>query len=213
MTFDKTILTAYELKAIEERRYFMGLEQKREVSFEEAMEDFMKNYLAEFKKEKARRDAEAQRQEILKHKLIRSQQVGYDIGEEKASQEWLAYAAIWRKEQEELERSLEHNSFRCLRSVVLNKNGCHVRPSGTLCGIALKYSCQIYASREDMEYFNFYLEVEGKKRPFINVRSILTLLSMAVAQGEEIFFVAYGEQSKEALAEIERVITSKFGEE
>src|SRR5260221_3109669 len=105
-------LTAAELKAVEEHKYFLSQSRGREVTIEEAIADFVKHYEDDWRREKLRRDNLAQREEIERHKYLRSQEVGHDIGRSSAAAEWCGkYAHIWRAEHE----SLEENGFRHLR--------------------------------------------------------------------------------------------------
>ncbi len=86
---------------------------------------------------------------------------------------------------------------------IKNKNGLHVRPSGTLVGIAKKYDCSIYVHTEGMEHYNFKLN----GIPFMNVSSVLSLVGLCAAKGDEITFIAYGKQAKETLDEIESLLS------
>ena len=202
-------LTPAELKAIEEHKYFMSRAAGRAVSIEEAIADFVAQYRADWLKEKTRHDNLAQMSEIERHKYLESQLAGRDLGDA-AVENWLQkFAGIWRKERE----SLEHNGFlrRTLR--IENEKGLHVRPSGTLVGIAREFDCDIYVHKAGMDHHNFLLD--GK--PFLNVRSVLVatldLLGLHAAHGDELEFIAYGRQAADALNRIEQVIKGKFGED
>jgi|DewCreStandDraft_4_1066084.scaffolds.fasta_scaffold26347_2 phosphotransferase system HPr (HPr) family protein len=202
MTFDNKDLTPSELKAIEEHRYLLGIELKREVSIDEAIISFFNKYMEEWRREKTRRDNLEQIKEIEKHKYLRSKEVGQDLGE-KAIDEWMEkYAPIWRQEKE----SLIRNGFLSRKIKIQNKNGLHVRPSGTLVGIAKKYDCSIYVHKEGMEHYNFKLN----GMPFMNVSSVLSLVGLCASMGDEITFIAYGKQAQEALDEIEQLLTKQI---
>jgi phosphotransferase system HPr-like phosphotransfer protein len=54
-----------------------------------------------------------------------------------------------------------------------------------------------------MEYYNFVLN--GKE--YLNVKSVLSLLQLDAAKGEELEFIATGAQAKEALAAVERLLS------
>jgi phosphotransferase system HPr (HPr) family protein len=194
-------LTPAELKAIEEHKYYMSLAARKAVSIDEAIADFVVKYRADWLREKTRHDNLAQMSEI--------ERAGRDPGGQ-AGEKWLQeLAEVWRKERE----SLEHNGFlrRTLR--IENERGLHVRPSGTLVGIAREFDCDIYVHKAGMDRHNFLLD--GK--PFLNVRSVLVatldLLGLHAAHGDELEFIAYGRQASDALNRIEQVIKGKFGEE
>src|SRR6266478_5662726 len=118
-------LTAAELKAIEEHKYFLSRERNTEVTIEEAIADFVQNVAEDWRREKLRRDNEDQRREIEKHKYLRSREEGRDIGRRPAAEEWCQkYAHIWRAERE----SLKQNGFQRVRVIVQNQDGLHLRP-------------------------------------------------------------------------------------
>ncbi len=192
-------LTAAELKAIEEHKYFLSRTRGTEVSIEEAIEDFVQNVEEDWRQEKLRRDNQDQRQEIEKHKYLRSQEEGHDIGRRSAAEEWCQkYAHIWRAERE----SLEQNGFERMRVTVQSKDGLHLRPVSTVAELAAKFDCDIYVHRDGMTYYNLLLE----GRPYRNVRSILGLLSVGAAHGDELEFIATGQQAKEALAALTELL-------
>jgi len=195
-----------ELKAIEERRHCMSIEQNRKVPITEAINDFLEKYEQEWLREKAKRDEIKQKEEIDRHKYLRSQQAGRDLGEE-AIEEWRQkYAPIWKKEQE----SLERNGFLERKVTIRNSLGLHVRPSGTLVKIAQKYDCDLYVHKDGMENYNFKMN----DKPYINVRSVITPLTELCAEmGDSLEFIAYGIQANDALDEIEDIVKKKFNEE
>jgi phosphotransferase system HPr (HPr) family protein len=195
-------LTAAELKAIEEHKYFLSRERNTEATIEEAIADFVQNVAEDWRREKLRRDNQDQRQEIEKYKYLRSQQEGHDIGRTSAAEEWCQkYAPIWRAERE----SLEQNGFQRLRVTVQSKDGLHLRPVSAVAELAAKFDCDIYVHRDGMTYYNFLLE----GRPYRNVRSILGLLSVGAAHGDELEFIATGSQSPEALAAVANLLQAK----
>lgn len=125
-------LTAAELKAIEEHKYYLSQRRGTEVTIEEAIADFVQNYAADWRNEKLRRDNQEQRQEIEKHKYLRSLQEGRDIGKTSAAEEWCQkYAHIWRAEHE----SLERNGFKRVLVTIQNKDGLHLRPASAVAGL------------------------------------------------------------------------------
>jgi phosphocarrier protein len=197
-----TNLTATELKAIEEHKYYLSLRRGTEVTIEEAIADFVQNYAKDWRNEKLRRDNLAQRQEIEKHKFLRSMEEGRDIGKTSAAEEWCQkYAHIWRAESE----SLERNGFERVLVTIQNKDGLHLRPASAVAGLAAKFDCDIYVHREGMLYYNFVLE----GRPYMNVRSILGLLSVGTILGDTLEFIATGSQAKQALKMLAELLTKQ----
>jgi phosphocarrier protein HPr len=192
MSSKEICLTPSELKAIEEHKYFMSKTRGSEVKIEEAIEDFIRNYKSVWEKEKQKRDNLEQMEEIRKHKYLRSLKEGYDIGEITAAVEWSEmYAHIWRAEKE----SLEKNGFIKEFLVVRNEKGLHMRPSSAIAKLTCQFDCDVYVSKEKMEYYNFLLDGKG----YINVKSVLGLLALAAVRGEVLEFIATGSQAKEAL--------------
>ena len=192
-------LTAAELKAIEEHKYFLSQKRGAEVTIEEAIADFIEHFAEDWRGEKLRRDNLAQRQEIEKHKYLRSMEEGHDIGRSSAAEEWCAkYAHIWRAERE----SLERNEFQKVAVVVRNEAGLHVRPVSAVATLASEFDCDIYVHKEGMVYYNFLLE----GRPYMNVRSILGFLSLGAALGDRLEFIATGLQATQALEALEKLV-------
>jgi len=199
MNIPEINLTAAELKAIEEHKYFLSQKRGVEVTIEEAIADFIEHFEADWQREKLRRDNQEQRLEIEKHKYFRSIEEGRDIGKQSAAEEWCQkYAHIWRAERE----SLERNGFRKITVVVQNEKGLHMRPVSAVAALAAEFDCDMYVHKEGMVYYNFRLE----GRPYMNVRSILSLLSLGVNRGDTLEFVATGSQARQALEALEKLI-------
>ncbi|HUI06685.1 MAG TPA: HPr family phosphocarrier protein [Verrucomicrobiae bacterium] len=199
MSIPEINLTAAELKAIEEHKYFLSQKRGAEVTIEEAIADFIEHFEADWQREKLRRDNQEQRLEIERHKYFRSIEEGRDIGKQSAAEEWCQkYAHIWRAERE----SLERNGFKKITVVVQNEKGLHMRPVSAVATLATEFDCDIYVHREGMIYYNFLLE----GRPYMNVRSILSLLSLGVARGDPLEFIATGSQAGPALEALEKLM-------
>lgn len=188
-------LTPAELQAILDHKRTMSVVHGVEVSLEEAIEHFIEHYELDWMREKQRRDLTEQRQEIEKHKYLRSEKEGHDIGKARAAEEWCAkYAPIWRSEHE----SLERNGFLKISVVIQSEQGLHMQPASTLANLAQQYNCEVYMHRAGMDYFNFILQ--GKE--YLNVKSVLCLLTVKAEKGELLEFIATGPQAKTALENI-----------
>jgi len=81
--------------------------------------------------------------------------------------------------------------------VVKNQTGLHLRPAGVLCKVAMRYKSKIL----------FYLQ--GTEA---NVKSILSVLSACVKEGDTIEFCCEGEDEEEALQEMIRIVENGLGE-
>ena len=194
-------LTAAELKAIEEHKYYLSQRRGAEVTIEEASTDFLQNFADAWRREKLRRDNLEQRDEIEKHKYLRSLEEGRDIGRSSAAEEWCQkYAHIWRAERE----SLKKNGFERIWVTIENKEGLHVRPVSAVAALATQFDCDIYVHKEGMIYYNFLLE----GRPYMNVRSILGFLSIGATLGDKLEFIATGAQAGPALEALAKFMKS-----
>lgn len=203
MNISDTNLTPAELQAIFEHQRAMSLAQGSEVSFESAIEDFMKHCRVVWLREKQHRDSQEQIQEIEKHKYFRSIEEKHDIGRTLAAEEWCQkYAQLWRAERE----SLERNGFLQARVTLQSEKGLHVQPAATLARMAQKYDCNVYLHHARMDLCNFVLQ--GKE--YLNIKSILGLISMSAAKGDVIEIISTGPQAKKALDEIARYINEAF---
>jgi len=198
----KIDLIPSELAAIQTHKYFMSLNEGREVSIEEAINDFVEKYRRDWLHEKQRRDSQEQINEIEKHKYFRSLEEGRDIGSRTASEEWIGkYAHIWREEKE----SLQAHGFLEANLVVENEEGLHIKPASRLTEIARSCDCDMYVHRKGMEYYNFVLN--GKE--YLNVKSVLSLLQLDAVKGEELEFIATGAQAKEGLEEVRYLLSQQ----
>jgi phosphotransferase system HPr (HPr) family protein len=200
MDVNQINLIPSELAAIQEHKYFMSLKEGKEVSIEEAMEDFVEKYRADWLREKQRKDSQEQIKEIEKHKWIRSSEEGRDIGSRTASEEWIGrYAHIWREESE----SLRGHGFLQAQFVVEIEEGLHIKPVSRLAEIAKSHDCDMYVHRKGMQFYSFVLNGKG----FVNVKSVLSLLQLDAAKGEELEFIASGAQGKEALDAVAHLLS------
>jgi phosphotransferase system HPr (HPr) family protein len=199
-------LSPAELKAIGEHKYFLSVEQGKEVTIDEAMQSFLAKYLQDWRREKQRRDNEEQKEEIEKYKYFRSKEAGYDIGEKTASEEWMQkYADIWREEKE----SLEQNGFYYVKVIVKNQRGLHLRPTSCIANLAIKFDCDVYVHKSGMVHYNFILN----HKKYLNVKSIFSLLGLAALVGEELEFIAIGAEAKPALEAIATMVDSRCEEQ
>lgn len=181
-----------ELGAIETHKYYLSEKEGKEVSFEEAMIDFINNYEADFLCRKQVEDNQEQREEIQKYKWIESEKEGHDIGSTKAAMEWIQkYGSIWRDERE----SLEKNGF--IRQIVEIENRYGTRiDMEKLAVIARTFDCDIYIHKNRMKHYNFKLF--GKKE-YLNVKSIFTPKFIKAVHGDSVELIATGGKAKYAL--------------
>ncbi|GFN34367.1 HPr family phosphocarrier protein [Tepidimicrobium xylanilyticum] len=78
------------------------------------------------------------------------------------------------------------------KNVVLNNEiGLHARPAALFVQTASKFSS------------NVYIELDGKK---VNGKSIIGVMSLGAFHGEEITLIVNGEDEKEAMEELSRLI-------
>lgn len=193
-------LTPAELQAILDHKRTMAVTRGVEISLEEATEHFIQHYELDWLQEKQRRDLTEQRREIEKHKYFRSEKEGHDIGKARAAEEWCEkYAPIWRAEHE----SLDRNGFLKVSVVIQSEQGLHMQPASTLAVLAQHFDCEVYMHRLGMDYYNFIMQ--GKK--YLNVKSVLCLLTVAAEKGESLEFIATGPQAKAALENIAAYIS------
>jgi len=189
-------LTPAELKAVEDHKYFMSQKQGVEVSIEDAIEDFIRNYKEAWAKQKQKKENMEQIEEIKKYIDLKKQKDGHEIGELAAAEEWRKnYAHIWREEKE----SLEKNGFYQISLTVQNEKGLHMRPSSTLAELTSKYDCDVYVHKEDMEHYNLILN----SKKYMNVKSVLGILTLAACKGERLEFISTGKEAEKALKAIE----------
>lgn len=78
-----------------------------------------------------------------------------------------------------------------------NKAGLHVRPAGCLVKVIQPFKCNVKMKFKDKEY---------------NAKSILGIMSACIESGEEVEFIADGEDEKAALDAIAEAVASGLGE-
>jgi len=88
---------------------------------------------------------------------------------------------------------------------VHNKEGLHLRPVSAVASLAARFDCDVYVHKESMPYYNFLLE----GRPYMNVRSVLGLLSVGTALGDTLEFIATGSQAEQALQALAELLTKQ----
>jgi phosphocarrier protein len=81
--------------------------------------------------------------------------------------------------------------------IIKNKLGLHARAAAMFVRLSNKFSSDIKLMKDGYE---------------VNGKSILGILSLAAIQGTEVKISVQGEDAREALAEIEKLIESGFGE-
>ena len=84
---------------------------------------------------------------------------------------------------------------------VTNRLGLHARPASLVVQVGAKYRCSVKVAKVSGDEF----EVNGK--------SVMGLMMLAAANGEKVRVVVDGPDEEKALAELENLFGSKFGEE
>ncbi len=87
-----------------------------------------------------------------------------------------------------------------LSIVVNHEAGLHARPGSKFVQTAVSFPCDIQVKNVT------------KGGNFVNAKSILSVLTLGVFQGNEILVEANGEQADEAIASLKDLIESNFGE-
>ena len=85
---------------------------------------------------------------------------------------------------------------------ILNKTGLHARPASEFISMASKFKSRITIKK-----------VGGDEEDEANAKSIVMVLSLALAQGTEVEITAKGEDEAEAVDALVELVNSKLGEE
>jgi phosphotransferase system HPr-like phosphotransfer protein len=196
----RPIVTPAELRAVEEHKYFLSQQRGQEVTIEEATADFLARFAQAWRQEKLLNDNRDQRSEIEKHRYFRSMEEGRDIGRAAAAAEWCEkYAHIWRGERE----SLERNGFERVTVDVLNASGRPINFGFSLAALTVQFDCSLYVHKEGMGYWNFIMA----GRQYMNVKSAVGLLSLNIAAGDQLEFIATGAHATQALDAVAKLMT------
>lgn len=181
-----------ELKAIMDHKWYLSQQARREVSIQEAMEDFRERYRSNWLSSKLAEENREQIEEIFKYKWCRSEEEGHDIGKAQAALEWIQrFADLWRRSKE----TLEANGFLEMELVVNREGGLSMRPATKLSDIARRFDCDVYFHMDELEYYNFILN--GKE--YLSVKSIICPHELTFRKDDRIEFIAIGAQARESL--------------
>ena len=80
---------------------------------------------------------------------------------------------------------------------IVNKLGLHARASAKLTQMAGSYPCEVWMERN------------GRR---INAKSIMGVMMLAAGKGAKVVIDCAGERAEEALASLQALVASKFGE-
>lgn len=83
------------------------------------------------------------------------------------------------------------------KMAIVNKLGLHLRAAAELVKTANKFKCQVVIKH-------------GVQN--VNAKSLMGLMTLAAAKGTEMEFVADGEDAKDAMAALRKLLADKFGE-
>ena len=81
---------------------------------------------------------------------------------------------------------------------IISEEGLHARPASLLAKAAMKFKSELSMYRED--------ETNKKYQP----KSILSIMSLGASKGDQITFVAEGEDESFAISKMEELIQSDF---
>ncbi len=191
MVSERVELDASGLRAIEEHKWYLSERSGREVSIEEAIEDFRARYWTLWIGSKQQRENREQLAEMERHRWYRSQEEGRDIGKEQAATEWvLHFAELWRRERD----SLEANGFLEMIHVVEKLEGQSIELATELRELATHHDCDVYLHFPRMDTCNFVLG--GKE--YLSVRSRFFPGKMAFQKGDRIESIMTGASRREA---------------
>lgn len=87
-----------------------------------------------------------------------------------------------------------------LNVVVTHSAGLHARPGSKFVQTAISFPCDINVKNISSD------------SDFVNAKSILSILTLGVFQGNEICIEATGDQAEEAIVALKTLIESNFGD-
>lgn len=80
---------------------------------------------------------------------------------------------------------------------IRNKMGMHARPAAQFVKRASKYACDVWVEKDDEP---------------VNGKSIMGLMMLAAGRGETIKIIAEGNDAEAAMADLEELVASGFGD-
>lgn len=88
--------------------------------------------------------------------------------------------------------------MRTEKVTLLNESGLHARPASLFVKTGSKFKADLTIQKEEK---------------IVNAKSILGILSLGIAKGEEVILAAQGPDEEEAISELVKLIQAKFNEE
>jgi len=83
------------------------------------------------------------------------------------------------------------------KTIINNTTGLHLRPAGLFCKTAVQFKSKISFQHQNTT---------------ANAKSVLSVLGACIKKGDEIELICEGEDEKEALSEMLRIIEEGLGE-
>lgn len=194
-----TTLTPAELQAIEVHKYFLSLERGREVSIDEAIASFARAHAADWRRDKARRDATAQLEAMDARRLALSRELGRDVGRAEFASEWCArHAADWRRERE----SLELNGFVEASFAAAPAQEPLTVSVSALAQTLESYDCDVYVHGGGITSASFVLGA----RPFAHVKSVRCVPALQIAEDRPVVVLATGSHAGAAVGAVRELL-------
>ena len=87
-----------------------------------------------------------------------------------------------------------------VRVVINNEHGLHARPAAELVGEAKKYQSKIQVKNEE------------NNTQYVNAKSLMKIIALGTTKGQHLHFIAQGDDAKEAIEGLKKVIENGLGE-
>jgi hypothetical protein len=181
--------TPRELKAALDHRFFMGIEQNRNIPLLEAHDDFLRRYEKQWSAAIRKQDAAEEqlriKEEISKRRVQGDFRPHGEIALELATGPWAAEWRTWRE-------SLAANGFATATRVV------HTPRS--LTDLLRDCDCCVFAHKPGMQNYDFLL-VDGDivknpiKTPYIDAKAT----PLSIERGDKLYFITIGAAVPDAL--------------
>ncbi len=93
----------------------------------------------------------------------------------------------------------ENNGLKVEKEMeIMNELGMHARPAAMFVKLANRFTAEIFVRKGDEE---------------VNGKSIMGVMMLAAGKGTKLKITAVGADAKDAIAEFDKLLKSKFGEE
>jgi hypothetical protein len=197
------IVTPAELQAVEVHKYYLSLNQKREVPIDEAIRNFRSGYRSAWLAAKIKKDSRDLIAEMTQHQNFLSVSRDASVEFDEAAFDWIArHASAWRYHRE----SLGQNGFLSMVLFAEGSDESLLHVSADLSTAARQFDADVYLHTSRLADSQFILQ----DKPYVHVRALTLLSGFRIRRADRLEFMATGVQASAVLDALCRIVCPFF---